>query len=113
MKSGGITVGEMSNEMKTQQYDYPNMFDMISQYGLWSLFEGIPGSGDIGGTGWDSKQPVRRPGLPTQAVIDASTERSERMRKSMTEKVGKVEIPQLTLEQMNQMYERGREKTGK
>jgi hypothetical protein len=113
MKAGGITVGEMSNEMKTQQYDYPNMFDMISQYGLWSLFEGIPGSGDIGGSGWESKQPVRRPGLPTQAVIDASTERNERMRESMVEKVGKVKIPQMTLEQMNMMYERGKEKTGK
>lgn len=113
LKSGGITIGELSNEMKAQQYDYPNMFDMISQYGLWSLFEGIPGSGDIGGDGWESKQPVRRPGLPTQAVIDSSTERSERLRESMKEKKGKVTIPEMTLEQMNQMYRRGQEKMGR
>jgi len=43
-------------------------------------------------------------------VIDSSTERSERLRESMREKKGKVKIPEMTLEQMSDMYRRGQEK---
>jgi hypothetical protein len=110
MKTDNMTIGQILNEKKNQEYDYPNAFDMISQFGLWSLFEGIPGSGDIGTPGWGSKQPTRGLSLPTQAVVDVSKLRSERMAESLKQKEGKVTLKQLTGEQITDMYKRGEQK---
>jgi hypothetical protein len=108
LRSDDMTVGQITSNVKKYGYDYPNMWDMISQYGLLSLVEGIPGSGDIGGSGWESTQTIPQPGVPTQAVIDASTPTPEKAREEIKKSVSKVKLPNISGEQIDKLFEKGR-----
>jgi hypothetical protein len=106
MKSDGFTIGSMVQNVKEYGYDYPNAFDMVSQFGLKSLYEGIPGSGDIGEDGWSSTQVPRMAGVPTQAVIDVSKQQSERQQNEMRKSKETVILKNPTQEQMNNQRNR-------
>lgn len=107
MSKGGIRYGDITRLQKQFEYDYPGIFQTISEFGLGALWSGIPGTGDISGKGFERKQPVPYPLMPTQKLIESSTRRPDRLKKEVIEQEARQTLPAVSWEQLQRASERG------
>jgi len=74
---------------------------------LGALWSGIPGTGDISGKGFERKQPVPYPLMPTQKLIESSTRRPDRLKSEVIEQQARQTLPAVSWEQLQRASERG------
>jgi len=102
-----VRFGDMTRMQKKYEYDYPNVFEVISDYGLGALWTGIPGTGDISGKGITRTQPVPYPLMPTQKLIDVSKPKPQRLKEEVIKQEGRQNIPNISWESLQRASERG------
>lgn len=70
---GKMKFGQYMTERRKYEYNYPNAFDVINQYGLRALWEGIPNDGQF-----IQDSDMQYPGMPTKEIILQSEQTPDR-----------------------------------
>jgi hypothetical protein len=68
-----MKLGQYMTERRKYEYNYPNAFDVINQYGLRAMWEGIPNDGRF-----EQDIDMQYPGMPTREIILQSEKTPER-----------------------------------